>query len=90
MALEFWQTFAGATKIFRGALDLVGHPVEPLGEGFKLVARPDVDAVAERASADLRHAGLQGTDGFHHPPCQQEACQDRQPESQHHKRGGPE
>ena len=66
-----------------GLLQLGGRPVELLSEGFQLVARPDLDPVAEVARADPRRAILQHTDRRHHPPGQHDARQDGEPEAGH-------
>src|SRR6266511_2154049 len=53
-----------------GLSELLGHPVELLGQGLELVARPNLDRVVHVSSPDPGGPRLQGLDRRDHPPGQ--------------------
>jgi hypothetical protein len=65
-----------------GLLELAGGAVELLAQRLELVSGPDLDAVTEIPGADAGRALAERPDRRDHPPGEEHARQDRQPEAQ--------
>ena len=82
LLLQGFAQFAGAVIDLAlqpriGFLEIGGHGVELVGQGFELVAGAHHDLLVEVAGADLRRAILQRADRLHHAPRQEHAGKHR-------------